>query len=133
MTGQSIALFAHLSGMLALFVVLAIEWFAMEQLRASDTSSPPSFSLRVLRLLPRLTAVAVVLTLVSGVLLALRYGVIRSGWVGVSFAAMLLMGGLGAAALRPLLRTLNERSSRDDNVATLRRAASRPIVRASLR
>jgi hypothetical protein len=132
MTILSIALFAHLMGMATLFVALAVEWMSVELLRSSSASRPPL--LRVLGMLPRLTGVAVLLILVSGVQLATRFGVLWSGWVGVSFVAMALMGALGGAALRSLPRRLKDRSrSRDDTVPTWQDEASHPFLRSSLR
>jgi hypothetical protein len=132
MTILSIALFAHLMGMATLFVALAVEWMSVELLRSSSAPRPPL--LRVLGMLPRLTGVAVLLILVSGVQLATRFGVLWSGWVGVSFVAMALMGALGGAALRSLPRRLKDRSrSRDDTVPTWQDEASHPFLRSSLR
>jgi hypothetical protein len=132
MTILSIALFAHLMGMATLFVALAVEWMSVELLRSSSAPRPPL--LRVLGMLPRLTGVAVLLILVSGVQLATRFGVLWSGWVGVSFVAMALMGALSGAALRSLPRRLKDRSrSRDDTVPNWQDEASHPFLRSSLR
>jgi hypothetical protein len=114
MTMRSIALFAHLVGMLALFAGLAIEWLCVERLRAPDEPGPPMFTVGVLERLPRVTGIAVALILFSGISLAARIGAHRAAFVGVSFVGMVLMAALGGIALRPLL-------------------ASRPFLRASLR
>jgi uncharacterized membrane protein len=107
---------------------------SVELLRSSGASRPPLLSLRVLGALPRLTGVAVLLILVSGVQLAARFRVLRSGWVGVSFVAMVLMGALGGAALRPLLRRIKDRSrSRDETIPNWPDEASHPFLRSSLR
>jgi hypothetical protein len=66
MTMRSIALFAHLVGMLALFAGLAVEWLCVERLRAPDEPGPPMFTVRVLERLPRVTGIAVALILLSG-------------------------------------------------------------------
>src|SRR5262249_42054102 len=88
MTLQSLALFVHLVGMLALFVTLALEWTGVD---------PQN--------LRRLGGGAVVLILASGIGMAARFGVLRSAWVGVSFAAMAVTAILGATARRePFLR-----------------------------
>src|SRR5215813_3315172 len=88
MTLQSLALFVHLVGMLALFVALALEWTGVDPRR-----------------LRRLGGGAVVLILASGIGMAARFGVLRSAWLGVSFGAMVLMAVLGASARRePFLR-----------------------------
>jgi hypothetical protein len=134
MTMRSIALFAHLLGMLALFGGLIIEWLCVALLRASDQPGPPAFAVRILERLPRVTGIAVALILLSGIALGAGIGVLRASFVGVSFVGMLLMAALGGIALRPLLRALKERHRIGaDPVTDLRQVASRPFLRASLR
>jgi hypothetical protein len=134
MTMRSIALFAHLLGMLALFTGLAIEWLCVERLRAPDEPGPPMFTVGILERLPRVTGIAVALILLSGIPLAAAIGVLHAGFVGVSFIGMLLMAALGGIALRPLLRALKERRrTGPDPMTELRQLASRPFLRASLR
>jgi hypothetical protein len=93
MTLQSLALFVHLMGMLALFVTLALEWTGVNPGR-----------------LRRLSGCAFVLILASGIGMAARVGVFRSAWVGVSFAAMAVMAVLGAAARREPFRRASLRA-----------------------
>jgi hypothetical protein len=134
MTMRSIALFAHLVGMLALFAGLAIEWLCVERLRAPDEPGLPVFTVRVLERLPRVTGIAVALILLSGIPLAAWTGVLRAAFVGVSFVGMVLLAALGGIALRPLLRAVKERRRTGaDPVTELRQLASRPFLRASLR
>jgi len=128
MTMQSLALFTHLLGMLALFVALAVEWTAVELLRTGD-SARPSFATHLLCRLPRFTGIAVALILVSGIDLAVQFGFLRSAWVGVSFTAMVVMGGLGGAALRPLIRSIGSVA----DPGGWRREASSSFLRVSLR
>jgi hypothetical protein len=130
MTMRSIALFVHVLGMLALFVALAVEWVGVELLRAADQAEPSSFATSLLRQLPRFTGVALALILLSGVDLAVQFGLLRSAWVGVSFAAMVLMTGLGRVALRQLLGTLG---SGANAIGMIGRQASSTFVRVSLR
>lgn len=128
---RSMALFAHLLGMLALFAALALEWVSAELLRAPGESMPRSFAVRLVDRLPRLTAIAVALILIPGIYLAAQFRVLRSPWVAVSFAAMVLMGALGGIALRPLRRGIKERDG--VGVEAMARLASQPFFRASLR
>ena len=130
MTMRSLALFTHVLGMLALFVALAVEWAAVELLRTTDKAPPSPFASRLLRRLPAFTAIAIALILASGIELAVQFSLLRSPWVGVSFAAMLLMGGLGGVALRPLIRSLG---SGGDATGAWRRHTSNSFLRRSLR
>src|SRR5262245_47334136 len=130
MTMRSLALFMHVLGMLALFVALAVEWAAVELLRTTDQARLPPFASSLLRKLPLFTAIAVALILASGIGLARQFGLLRSPWVGVSFAAMVLMGALGGAALRPLIRSLG---ADGDATGAWRRHASTTFLGRSLR
>src|SRR5258707_15504465 len=82
---RSMALFAHVVGMLVLFVGMTLEWLSLEGLLGA----------RVWRALPRFMAGAVGVILVSGVYLASRVGVFDQGWVRVSLGSMVAMGILG--------------------------------------
>jgi hypothetical protein len=93
MTLQSLALFVHLIGMLALFVTFALEWTGIDP-----------------RHLRRLSGCAVVLILASGIGMAARFGVFGSAWVGVSFAAMAVMAVLGATARREPFKRVSLRA-----------------------
>jgi hypothetical protein len=130
----SIALFAHLVGMAALFVALAVEWMGVELLRSSIDASPPPFSLRLLGAVPRISGGAALVILVSGVELAAQFDAFHSGWVVVSFVAMVGMGALGGATLRPLLGRIKagDRST-GDTVPSWQDAASQTFLRSSLR
>jgi hypothetical protein len=134
MSMRSIALFAHLVGMLTLFAGLAIEWLCVERLHAPDEPEPPMFIVRILERLPHISGIAVASILLSGIPLAARIGVFRAAFVGVSFVAMVLMAALGGIALRPLLRAVKEgRGTGAALVTELRQLASRPFLRGSLR
>ena len=130
----SIALFAHLVGMAALFVALAVEWMGVELLRSSIDPRPPLSSLRLLGAVPRISGGAALLILASGVQLAAQFGAFRSGWVVVSFVAMVGMGALGGATLRPLLRRMKAADqSTADTIPSWQDAASQTFLRSSLR
>jgi len=76
MTMRSIALFAHLLGMLALFVALALEWLTVELVRTAGGANVPSVAINAPGALPRLMAIAVVLILLSGIFWAVQLGVL---------------------------------------------------------
>jgi uncharacterized membrane protein len=133
---RSVALFVHIVAMLGLFVGLALEWLSLESLRTSTAREEQRIWTRALRGLPRYMATAVGLILISGIYLAARVGVLDLGWVRVSFGAMLLMGILGGPVLRAPMRILQRAADDDgggDTPATVRRHASHPLLRVSLR
>ena len=133
MTIRLIVLFVHILGVVALFVALAEEWLALKLLRAADGSRPPSAAVAVLAGLPRFTGTAVILILASGIYLAAQFGVLRSGWVGVSLAAMALMGALGGIALRPLMRAVGADDGSALGATAVRRQAFHPFLPVSFR
>jgi uncharacterized membrane protein len=132
---RSVVLFAHIVGMLVLFVGLAMEWLSLDSLRKSTASLKGSPWVSVLQMLPRVMGTAVGLIVVSGIYLAARVGVLDAGWVRVSFSAMVLMGILGGPVIRSRMRAIQRVSSDSgtETTATLRRYASDPLLRASLR
>jgi uncharacterized membrane protein len=134
MMARSAALFVHIVGIVALFVGLALEWLSLDSLRNSTTPAQGAPWVGVLRGLPRLMAPAVGLILVSGIYLGARVGVLHSGWVDVSLAAMFLMGILGGPVVRSQTRAFRHVSGDDrGGLAALRQHASHPLLRASLR
>jgi len=79
--------------------------------------------------------VTVGLIVVSGIYLAARVGVFDFGWVRVSLASMVFMGILGGPVVRSQMRAVL-RAGDDDGQGTssaLRRHASHPLLRASIR
>jgi hypothetical protein len=84
---RSVALFAHVIGMLVLFVGLAFEWLSLESLQRSHPTQAAS-AIAVLRALPRYIAGGVALIVVSGIYLAARVGVLDLAWVRVSLGSM---------------------------------------------
>lgn len=132
---RSVVLFAHVVGMLVLFVGLALEWISLESLRRSSVPGAGSRWVSLLRALPRFAGTAVGLILVSGIYLAIRVGVLDMAWVRVSFVSMVLMGVLGGPAVRSRMRALQHAASddRDETALTLHRYASHPLLHASLR
>ena len=132
---RSVALFVHVAAMLGLFVGLALEWLSLESLLTSTAREEQRVWTRVLRGLPRYMGGAVGLILISGIYLAARVGVLELGWVRASFGAMLLMGVLGGPVVRAPMRAPQRAAADDggDTPATVRRQASHPLLRASLR
>src|SRR5262245_8788893 len=129
MTMRSLALFTHVLGMLGLFVALALEWAAVALLQSKNRAPAASFSVDLLRRLPRFTGAAVALIVISGIYMGIRFGLLQTAWVGVALAAMALMNGLSQAALRPLKRSIK---SGVIEAETLARQASNTFLRVSL-
>jgi uncharacterized membrane protein len=132
MVVRSLALFAHIVGMLVLFTGLALEWLSLESLHRSIIPLRDSPWVKVLAALPRYIAGAVGLIVVSGIYLAMRVGVFDQGWVRVSFGSMVVMGILGGPVIRSQMRAIL-RTGGDGGPSTVGREPLHPLLRASLR
>jgi uncharacterized membrane protein len=132
---RSVALFAHIVGMLVLFVGLAFEWVSLHSIRRSATQAQIDPWVGVLRALPKFTVAAVGVTVISGLYLATRVGVLGLGWVGVSFGSMIFMAILGGPVVRSKIRALLHAGADADGhaMATPQRVAAHPLLRVSLR
>jgi uncharacterized membrane protein len=131
---RSLVLCIHIFGMLVLFGGLGLEWLSFRNLRRSTTHAQAHPWVSVFAELPRVIGIAVGLILVSGIHLAVREGAYDSGWVRVSFGAMVLMAILGGPVVRSRMRAIRQADDdeRDRNAGALRRHASHPLLRASL-
>ena len=107
---RSTVLFAHIVGVLLLFIGFALEWLSVESLRRSSTAADAWTKVRAA--LPRVYGIALGLTLLAGIVLAARVGVHGFAWVRLSLGGLVLIGILGAM--------------------TRRRTPSHPFVRFSL-
>jgi uncharacterized membrane protein len=132
---RSLVLFAHIFGMLVLFGGLGLEWLSFSNLRRSTTHEQAHPWVSVFAELPRVIGTAGGLILVSGIYLAVREGAYNSGWVHVSFGAMVLMAILGGPVVRSRMRAIRQADNDERNRAsgTLSRHAPHPLLRASLR
>jgi hypothetical protein len=82
---RSLVLFVHIAGVLALFAGLALEAFGVEAVRKAA---------------PRISGIAVALTVVSGFYLGRRFGVLGNEWMLASYGAIVVMAAAGALARR---------------------------------
>lgn len=131
---RSVVLFVHLVGMLVLFGGLGVEWLTLRILRRTATHEQALPWVGVYAALPRAIGISVGLILISGIYLAARARAYDSGWVLVSFGAMVFMAILGGPIVRSRMRAIQQAGGddRDCGSATLRRHASDPLVRVSL-
>ena len=101
---RSIVLFAHIVGMLLLFIALSLEWLSLESSRRSTAPGQTEAWMRLSAALPRVYGVAVGLILASGVYLAARVGVHDFAWVRLSFGGLILVGILSRRSVQSRLR-----------------------------
>ena len=132
---QSVVLFAHIVGVLSLFVALGLEWITLDAIRRAATRDEGVRWVRLHATLPRAAGIAVAIIVVSGFFLGARFGVLGDGWMRASYAAMVVMAIIGGPISRPRLRALRQAAADagDRNGGTLRAAASDFILSLSLR
>jgi hypothetical protein len=82
---RSLVLFVHIAGVLAMFAGLSLEAFGVEAARKAA---------------PRLSGIAVALTVLSGFFLGARFGVLRDEWMRASYGAIVVIAVAGALARR---------------------------------
>jgi hypothetical protein len=82
---RSLVLFVHITGVLAMFAGLALETFGAESAGQAT---------------PRLSRIAVALTVLSGFYLGARFGVLGDDWMRASYGAILVMAAAGRLARR---------------------------------
>jgi hypothetical protein len=82
---RSLILFVHIAGVLALFAGLALEALGVEEARKAA---------------PRISGIAVALTVASGFYLGARFEVLRDEWMRASYGAIAVMAAAGALAQR---------------------------------
>jgi uncharacterized membrane protein len=128
-------LFAHVVGVLALFVGLGLEWISLDGVQRSTTRAEALPWLRLVAIVPRVFGLALAAIVVSGFYLGARVGVLGNEWMRASYGALLLIAIVSGPVSRSPMRALKQAadSSADGTVSTLRSAASSPILRLSLR
>lgn len=82
---RSLVLFVHITGVLTMFAGLAVE--------ASGVETAGSAT-------PRMSGIAALLTVLSGVYLGARVGVLGDGWMRASYGAIGMMMAAGTLARR---------------------------------
>ncbi|HJZ72542.1 MAG TPA: DUF2269 family protein [Vicinamibacterales bacterium] len=132
---QSVVLFAHIVGVLGLFVGLALEWVSLEAVRQATSREEATRWVRVDAALPRTAGIAVALILVSGFYLGARIGVLGETWMRASYVTMILMAIVGGPVLRERMRALRQAATDrgDRALGRLRAAASDATLQLSVR
>ena len=100
MTLYSFVLFAHITGVLAMFACLSLEVLSLSRLRRASTLSEIQLWIEPVPRLSRIALGSLLIILLTGVFLAIQMSGFGLGWLRVTVAAFLLMAPLGAASGR---------------------------------
>jgi hypothetical protein len=95
MNWYSIALFAHIVGVLTLFITQALQWLVTLRLRRAQTLAQAREWLGLVRGVNRLTPVTLVLIIGAGVYMAMVGQLFTAPWLDVSLGAIAIMMALG--------------------------------------
>ena len=131
---RSLVLFAHVVGVLALFVGLGLEWIGLHGIQRSTTRAEALPWLRLIAIVPRLFGIALAAIIASGFYLGARVGVLGNDWMRASYGALLLMAIVGGPVSRSPMRALKRVADVPaDGTVAPRAAAANPILQLSLR
>lgn|SRR5262245_27774340 len=109
---QSFVLFAHVVGVLALFVGLGLEWITEDALRRSTSRADAAHWVHMSTIVPRATGIALAVIVASGFYLGARFGVLGNAWMRASYGALLLMGIVSGPMTRAPIHSLREAARR---------------------
>ena len=104
MTLYSNVLFVHIASALALFLGYGLEWTVSALLRHASTTDQARAWLRVYRVSPPVTGVALAVLILSGGWLSALSGGMNNGWLIVSVLGIVVALLIGFALILPRVR-----------------------------
>jgi uncharacterized membrane protein len=111
MSLYALALFAHIVGVLGLFLAIGLVWISMLWLHQAQTTAQVRERVRLASLQERLLPTASVLILLAGVYMTATTWGWTTPWIDVSLAALLLLGALGGTVINRRLKAIRKASS----------------------
>jgi uncharacterized membrane protein len=106
MTLYSNVLFVHIASALALFLGYGLEWTVSALFRHASTTDQARAWLRVYRVSPPVTGVALAVLIFSGGWLSAMTGGMNQGWLIASVAGIVVALLIGFAMILPRLRAI---------------------------
>jgi uncharacterized membrane protein len=136
MSIYSLALFAHLLGVLGLFAGLSLDWISLLRLRQAQTLTQVREATGLSGIQARLLPLAVLVLLVAGIYMTATTWGWGTPWILVSLAGLVLIGVLANSVsgrrLRAIERAANTEGSSETLPAALRRQIADPILLTAL-
>jgi len=111
MTFYSLALFAHIVGVLGLFIAIGLTWISMLWLQRAQTMEQVCERISLATLQERLLPAASVLILLAGIYMTVNTWGWKTPWIDVSLAALVVIGTLGGAVINRRLKAIRIASS----------------------
>lgn len=106
MNWYTVALFAHIVGVLTLFISMALQWLITLRLRSAGSLAQAREWSGIAKSLNRLAPVSGVLILGAGIYMTAISWSMLTSWVDVSLAAMAIMMALGMGVVARRLRAI---------------------------
>ena len=123
MNWYTLALFAHIVGVLLLFLGMGLQWIITLRLRAARTAAQAREWSGLVRGVGRLGPLSGVLILAAGLYMAVTAWSLMAPWILVSLGAMLLMLALGMGVVARRLKAIQRAVTADDASGALSRDA----------
>src|SRR5438067_1791317 len=114
MTFYSLALFAHIVGVLGLFIAIGLVWISMLWLQQARTMGQVRERIALASIQERLLPAASMLILLAGIYMTVTTWGWATPWIDFSLAALVVMGALGGAVINRRLKVIRIASSTAD-------------------
>jgi hypothetical protein len=111
MTFYSLALFAHIVGVLGLLIAIGLVWISILWLQRAQTMAQVRERISLASFQERLLPAASVLLLLAGIYMTVNIWGWKTPWIDVSLAALVVMGTLGGAVINRRLKAIRIASS----------------------
>jgi hypothetical protein len=111
MTFYSLALFAHIVGVLGLFIAIGLVWISILWLQQAQTVAQVRERINLASIQERLLPAASLLILLAGIYMTVTTWGWTTPWIDVSLAALVVMGVLGGAVINRRLKAIRMASS----------------------
>jgi hypothetical protein len=111
-TLYTVVLFAHIVGVLGLFIGMGLQWMVVFRMRRAASVTQVGAWLALLAVNARLNIVSTVLILGAGVYLVLTAWSWSTPWIDVSLGAIAIMMALGIGVVMRRLRAVGQAAAR---------------------
>ena len=111
MTFYSIALFAHILGVLGLFIAIGLVWISVLWLQRAQTLAQVRERIGLAAIQERLMPASSVLILLAGIYMTVVTWGWTTPWIDVALAGLVVLGGLGGAVVNRRLAAIRKAAS----------------------
>ncbi len=128
MSDYTLALFAHIVGVLGLFAAVALDWVTVLRLRRAQSVALVREATSLIGLQMRLFQISALLLLAAGIYLTVTAWDSAPPWILVSLAALIVMGALSGAVVGSRLRAIHREAAAESSAGTIPPALQRRIA-----